>query len=85
MVISNNETVPVTNINGKWHLFEKARRQFEGLFLVRVSQIYGDASAISDRVRRDRGFAGLRRKERNVSEGTLLIVRHPGIAAPPHA
>jgi hypothetical protein len=33
-VVSENQTVPVTNINGKRQLFEKPRRQFEGVFRV---------------------------------------------------
>jgi hypothetical protein len=32
-VVSQNETVPVTNINGKWQLFEQPCGQFEGLFM----------------------------------------------------
>jgi hypothetical protein len=35
-VVSNNQTVPVTKIYGEGQLFEKPRRQFEGLFLTQT-------------------------------------------------
>ena len=41
----NNQTVPVTNINGKRQLFEKLRGQFEGLII--VTQTYGDPRYIA--------------------------------------
>jgi hypothetical protein len=52
-VVSQNQTVPVTNINGKRHLFEQLPRQFEGLLLLRPTG--GDASRIRNRIYLDEG------------------------------
>ena len=56
-VVSKNQPVPVTNINGKRQLFEKLRGQFEGLSL--RTQTKDNTRCIWDRVNLDgaRGFA----------------------------
>src|SRR6185437_5358074 len=45
-VVSKNETIPVTNINGKRQLFEQPPGQFEGLFL--VTQTKGGTGCVRD-------------------------------------
>ncbi len=67
-VVSKNETVPVTNINGKRQLFEKPRGQFEGLFI--VTQTKGDTDCICERTHRGGGSLGF------APDGTRLIGTH---------
>jgi len=45
-VVSQDQTVPVTNINGKRQLFEQPPRQFEDLFF--VTQTKGGAGCVRD-------------------------------------
>ena len=56
-IVSQNQTVPVTNINGKWQLFEKPRGQFQSIII--VMQTYGDPRYIA--IASMEALTGLRR------------------------
>ena len=58
-VVSQDQTVPVTNINGKRQLFEQPPRQFEDLFF--VTQTKGGAGCVRDYLMEV--LTDLRRKE----------------------
>jgi hypothetical protein len=68
-VVSQDQTVPVTNINGKRQLFEQPPRQFEDLFF--VTQTKGGAGCVRDYLMEV--LTDLRRKECGASEGPLLV------------
>jgi hypothetical protein len=65
-VVSKNETIPVTNINGKWQLFEQPRGQFEDFFL--ITQTKCGAGCVRDY------FDGS--PDRFAPEGTLRVGRY---------
>jgi hypothetical protein len=58
-VVSKNETIPVTNINGKRQLFEQPPGQFEDLFLSKPRAARAAFATTLKEV-----LTGLRRKER---------------------
>jgi hypothetical protein len=75
-VVSQNQTVPVTNINGKRQLFEQPRGQFEGLFL--VMQTKGGTSCLRDHFDgSSHRFALGRRFGRNIARWEVMAVRGP--------
>jgi hypothetical protein len=56
VVVSKDETVPITNINGKRQLFEQPRGHFEELFVVMKAK--GDTGSVRYRIRLDGGSLG---------------------------
>jgi hypothetical protein len=67
-VVSKNETLSITNINGKRQLFEQPRGQLKGVFL--VTQAQGDARYFRDHLKGT--------SQRFAPEGTWLVGRYVG-------